>query len=120
MDKRTSLLLRTGVAFAFLYPPLSVWIFGGDPSGWTGYFPELVRGYVADTTLLTLFEVVEVVIALWILSGWRILIPCALATFMLAAIVIFNGAQFVVLFRDISIAAMALALALDARHSKAS
>jgi hypothetical protein len=104
------LLLRVGVAFAFLYPPLSA-IFG-DPYTWFGYFPAFLTGYVPDLVLLHAFGAVEAVIALWILSGYKIFVPSLLATLMLAGIVVFNVSQFDVVFRDLSIACMALALAL--------
>src|SRR3989344_7164706 len=68
--------LRAGVALAFLYPPLNAL---ADPDAWIGYFPAFVKGYVPDLTLLYAFGVLEVVIALWILSGWRIFWPSIVA-----------------------------------------
>lgn len=104
------LLLRIGVAFAFLYPPIAAI---SDPTSWIGYFPQFVRNLPIDNILLLhAFGVVEVVIALWILSGWRIRVPAILAVLMLVAIVGFNLSDFPVLFRDLAIAAMALALAV--------
>lgn len=102
-------VLRAGVAFAFIYPPFNAL---SDPNSWVGYFPPFVLGVVTDQTLLHLFGVVEVALALWILSGWRVWLPASLAAAMLLGIVAFNIPQFQVLFRDISIAAAALALAL--------
>jgi hypothetical protein len=102
-------LLRAAVAFAFLYPPLNAL---SAPYNWIGYFPAFTRGFVEDTTLLHAFGVVEVVLALWILSGWRIFYPAVGAALALAAIVALNGSEFPVLFRDIPIALAALALAL--------
>ena len=115
------LLLRAGVAFAFLYPPLNALV---DPNAWIGYFPTFVKGYVPDLVLLHVFGAVEVVVAVWILSGWRIFWPSLAAAAMLLAIVVFNPSNFQVLFRDISLAAMALALAVisydDERNAGAS
>ncbi|MBI2612619.1 hypothetical protein HYW59_02290 [Candidatus Kaiserbacteria bacterium] len=108
-EKVAHLLLRAGVAFAFLYPPLNALV---DPNSWIGYFPAFVKGYVPDAILLHAFGVVEVGIALWILSGWRIFWPSLIAAAMLLGIVMFNPSNFQVLFRDISIAAMALALVM--------
>jgi uncharacterized membrane protein YphA (DoxX/SURF4 family) len=103
-------LLRVGVAFALLYPPFAAL---GDPVSWASYFPPFVRTLpIETTTLLNLFGVVELVLALWILSGWKIRIPALVTAVLLIAIVAFNWGQFPVLFRDLSIAAMALALAL--------
>jgi uncharacterized membrane protein YphA (DoxX/SURF4 family) len=104
------LVLRLGVAFAFLYPPLDAL---ADPYSWIGYFPPFLHGLLPDLVLLHGFGLVEVVIALWILSGRAIFWPCAAAVLMLLAIVFFNAAEFPVLFRDLVIAAAASALAVS-------
>ena len=109
VERFAHVLLRLGVAFAFLYPPLNAL---ADPDAWIGYFPAFVKGYVPDLTLLYAFGVLEVVIALWILSGWRIFWPSIVAAGMLFGIVVFNMPNFQVLFRDLSIAAMAFSLAV--------
>lgn len=108
-ERIAHIVLRLGLAFAFLYPPINALF---DPLSWVGYFPQFVRGYVPDEILLHAFGVVEIVIALWILSGWRIFWPSLVATLMLLGIVVFNVPNFQVLFRDLSIAAMAFALAV--------
>jgi uncharacterized membrane protein YphA (DoxX/SURF4 family) len=104
------MVLRIGVAFAFLYPPINAL---SNPESWLGYFPPFTRGYLPDMTLLHAFGVIEVVIALWILSGKKIFWPSLAAAAMLLGIVVFNTNNFEVLFRDLSIAAAALALAIS-------
>ncbi len=106
------LLLRFGVAFAFLFPPLNAFL---DPYSWIGYFPGFLMDIVPDMVLLHVVGIVEIIIGLWILSGRKIFIPSVAATAMLLLIVLFNLSDFQVLFRDLSIAAMALALALMSR-----
>ncbi len=106
-EKAAYLSLRVGAAFAFLYPPINALV---DPYSWIGYFPFFVKGYVPDEVLLHAFGAVEIVLALWILSGWRIFWPSVAATAMLLGIVVFNPANFQVLFRDLSIAAMTFSL----------
>jgi uncharacterized membrane protein YphA (DoxX/SURF4 family) len=102
--------LRSGAAFAFLYPPLRAVY---DPISWIAYFPHFIRTLPIDSlVLLHGFGVIEVILALWILSGRNIRIPSVLATLMLLGIVVFNWADLDVVFRDLSIAAMTLALAL--------
>ena len=113
-ERIAHILLRVGAAFAFLYPPFNA---AYDPNSWIGYFPAFVHQAAAgvgisDLVLLNGFGVVEVVIALWLLSGWKIFWPSLAATAMLVGIVAFNMPQLQVLFRDLSIAAMTLALAL--------
>jgi len=103
------LILRIGLAFALLYPAINA-VF--NPLAWIGYFPPFMRGIIPDTLLLNAFGALEALLALWILSGWRIFYPSAAAFVLLVAIVITNPPQFQVVFRDLSIAAIALALAV--------
>ena len=111
MSKTANIILRVGVAFAFLYPPIDALI---DPNSWVGYLPQFVRGIVPDPVLLHGFGAVEVVIALWLLSGKRSVWPAAAAALVLVAIVVLDFAEFSVVFRDLAIAAAAVALAVDA------
>jgi uncharacterized membrane protein YphA (DoxX/SURF4 family) len=116
----TSWLLRTGVGFAFIYPPINALM---QPDAWIGYFPGFVQSFAQSAgipleVVLHSFGVVEVIIALWIFSGWKIFWPCLVAAAMLLGIVAFNGSEFQVLFRDVSIAIAALALASMNRPGK--
>ena len=108
-----NLTLRAGLAFAFLYPPINA-IF--NPTSWIGYFPLFIRGFMPDMMLLHSLGVVEIIIALWLLSGWKIFWPSVAAAVMLLAIVFFDFSDFEVLFRDLSIASIAVALAIQSRH----
>ncbi len=102
-------VLRAGLAFAFLYPPVSA-IF--DPDAWIGYFPSFLRGHMDDLVLLHSFGAVEVIIALWLLSGRKVFLPSVAALVMLVSIVTMDYTEFQVVFRDLSIAAIALYLAI--------
>lgn len=114
--RTTELLLRLGVAFAFLFPPVNAVI---DPYSWIGYFPSFVKGLPLDEmVVLHVFGVIEVIIGLWLLWGRRLFVPSVVATVLLVLIVLFNIGDFQVLFRDLSIAAMALALAVLHRPQK--
>ena len=110
---RATGILRVGLAFALLYPPFNALL---DPNSWIGYFPGFVHlpaqaSGVPDIVILHVFGVVEVVLALWILSGYKIFWPSLAATLMFIVIVGFNLNQFQILFRDLSIAAIAMYLA---------
>ena len=112
MSTASQWLLRIAAAIAFIYPPLDAL---SNPDSWVGYFPQfLLASGIPSGVLLHGFGVIEIVIAVWILSGWHIEWPATVAAFMLAGIVAFNSSQFEVLFRDISIALACLALADDA------
>ena len=67
-----------------------------------------------DDILLFVFGLFEVALAIWIIFGKKIFLPSLIAACLLLAIVLFNLSNFEVLFRDISIATMAFALALGA------
>jgi len=112
-EKIASLVLRIGVAFAFLYPPLNaLW----NPDSWLGYFPPFVHNLaqqagLSDLLLLHGFGALEIVLTVWILSGWKVFWPALAAAVMLCVIVVTNLSQFEILFRDLSLAPAALALA---------
>ena len=61
--------------------------------------------------LLHAFGAVEIIIALWLLSGWKIFWPALAATAILLVIVVANPHEFPILFRDLSLAGLTLALA---------
>lgn len=105
-----NLLLRLGVAFAFLYPAIAE-IY--TPDSWIGYFPHMVRGFVPDLVLLHSFGAVEAIIALWILSNKKIFLPSLAATAILLAIVYFDFNQLEVVFRDVAIAGASASLMIS-------
>lgn len=105
-----TLLLRIGVAFAFIYPAVAAYF---NPLAWIGYFPVfLLDLFPNEILLLSLFGLSEIIIALWILSGKRIFIPSILASVYLFLIVALNWAVLDVIFRDIPILLMAIALVI--------
>jgi uncharacterized membrane protein YphA (DoxX/SURF4 family) len=113
-DSIANLLLRLGVAFAFLYAAIDAFV---QPSDWLDYLPSFALKIAPALTLLHVFGVIEILLALWLLSGYKIVIPAALAALMLVAIVFFNMPVFQLLFRDLSIAAASLALAVMSYRS---
>lgn len=115
ISRSVDIFLRLGVSFAFLFPAINA-VF--DPYSWIGYFPVFLRGIVPDAALLHIFGVVEVILAIWILSGRRVFYPSLVCAGMLFLIVVLNLGDFQVLFRDIPIMFMALALAVMHRPSR--
>ena len=110
MSRAMDIILRLGLAFAFLYPPIAALM---DPYSWMGYLPQFVRGYAPDLVVLHVFGLLEIVIGIWILSGNKIFLPSLAALGVLIAIVLLNLQDFQIIFRDLSIAAIALALAIE-------
>src|SRR3989344_6623557 len=92
------LALRVGLAFAFLYPPYAAL---SDPVSWAAYFPPFMHALpMQASVLLHAFGVLEVIVALWLLSGWRIRLPASLAAAMLLGIVAFDLRALEALFPD--------------------
>jgi hypothetical protein len=67
--------------------------------------------------LLHLFGALEIGIAIWILFGKQIFIPALIAVVILVLIVVLNVRQMDVLFRDIPILLMAVALLLKEKRT---
>ncbi len=114
MTNATNLVLRIGLAFAFAYPAIAAYF---APLNWIGYFPQFMKGFLSDPILLHTFGISEIVLAVWILSGKKLFIPSALASLYLLGIVVFNINSMDIVFRDISILAMSVALAVEAYGS---
>jgi uncharacterized membrane protein YphA (DoxX/SURF4 family) len=107
MNKTANLLLRIGVAFAFIYAGISGLV---NPDSWIGYFPTFLQ----SNTILIVWGIVEVILGLWILSGRNIFIPALLGGLSMIGVIIFNWSQMDILFRDVTIMLAALALAIEA------
>lgn len=106
-SRLTSLLLRLGLAFAFLYASIASLI---SPQDWLGYFPLFMRDLLPSTVLLATFSGIELFVAIWLVTGWYVRYAALLSAFMLAGIIVANLDLFSIVFRDVSIVVMALAL----------
>ena len=109
-ERVIEILLRIGVAIAFIYPAVEAFFY---PNSWVGFFPPWIRDLPVSTEiLLHLFGASEIVIAGWILVGKRIFIPSVLAAIYLIFIVALNWKFMDLLFRDIAILVIPIVLAL--------
>ena len=104
-EKLASLLLSLGLAFSFFYAAISAFI---NPNAWIGFFPEFLRSEI----ILNVFGVGEIVLGLWLLSGWKTFYSSVLSAIVIAGITVFNFGSFDIVFRDVSILLMAIALAV--------
>ncbi len=102
-------LLRFGVAFTFLFAAVSAFI---NPDPWLAYFPGFMRSMVADDILLLTWGVGEVIIGLWLISGWKIFLPSIAASGLLLGIFIFDFHSINITFRNVSILSTSIALAI--------
>lgn len=102
-------VIRLGVAFCFLYAGIAGF---AEPDAWAGWFPKLMTDIVSTDILLPVWGVYEIITGLWILSDKKIFIPSMLATFSLAGLIVFNFSAMDIIFRDVTIMAVTLALAI--------
>ncbi len=107
MNRQTEYILRGGLVFAFLYPAISSLI---TPSDWVGFVPMFVRDVVDGNIFLFAFAVIQIPVALGILFFRNPFYPALLGSIILVLVILFNFGSFVLIFRDVSILAMALAL----------
>jgi len=104
-EKLISLLLRLGLAFSFIYAAVAAFV---NPSAWIGFLPEFLRG----GGTLTAFSVGEIVLGIWLLSGWKTFHSAVLSAIAIAGIILFNFGALDIVFRDVAIFLMAIALAV--------
>lgn len=108
-EKIISLLLRIGVAFAFVYPAVAGFF---DPYSWVGFFPQFLLDIIPGAILLPVFGIFEIILALLILFMQRPFYPSIIAAVVLLAIVVIDFKTIDIIFRDVSILLMAVALSL--------
>lgn len=102
-----ALLLRLGLAIVLAYAAISSFM---SPEDWVGYLPEFVTDILNANTLLKLFSAYELVLVVWLLSGWRQEFAGLLCAATFAGIVAANFSLFQITFRDIALVFASLAL----------
>ncbi len=102
-------LLRFGVAFTFLYASISAFI---NPAPWLSYFPDFIRAMAPDNILLATWGGGELIIGVWLLTGYRIFIPSVLATGLMLGIFVFDAGSMRIIFRNVCILCTSLSLAI--------
>ena len=106
-------VLRIALAFALIYAAIGSF---HDPVSWVGYLPGFTGEFIDPTYALHIWSGIEILLALWILSGWRVVWPAGLTALALFLMVVFNWNQMPILFRDVSLGCASAALALLEVH----
>ncbi|MBS3119554.1 hypothetical protein J4475_01905 [Candidatus Woesearchaeota archaeon] len=104
----SELLLRLGLAFAFAYAAIASFV---NPTSWLGFFPAWMTGIIPGSILLQMFSVLQIIIAVWLLSGWKVFYAASIYALMVLGIVVFNIGAMDIVFRDVTIFFAAVALA---------
>lgn len=106
-ERLISFLLRSGLAIVFLYASVDSF---SDASSWIGFVPQWVQTIIPGMLFLTLFAVLEMILAVWLLSGKKPFVAAMISNAILLLIIVANVAVLDILFRDIAILFASLAL----------
>ncbi|MDE2144817.1 MAG: hypothetical protein KGJ01_02525 [Patescibacteria group bacterium] len=109
MKKEAEILLRLALAFVFIYAAASSIL---NPSSWIGFLPMGLGKTWPLMNWLIVFSAFEVLLSLWILSGWKLFWSSLTAAIVLFAIIITNLMAFDIVFRDLGLGVSAMALAV--------
>ena len=113
-NKKTAFfILRLGLTIVLLYAGISMLI---DSTPWIGFVPMWLVGILIKIGLpvelfLAAHAIFEIILALWILSGWHIRWAGLVLFLDMLSILIFYGIDLVT-FRDIGLLGAALFLSL--------
>ena len=102
-----SLLLRSGLSIVFLYAAFSSFL---NPLNWIGFVPEFIKFLIPKETFLIIFSIYEIILGIGLLSSYKTFQLSILSSATLFFILFGNINALDILFRDIAIFFMALAL----------
>lgn len=108
MKLKPELLLRVGLAFSFIYVAISAFL---TPTNWIGFIPGFFDQIVSRNTILNSHIVFDLFLGFWLISNKKIYYAAIVSAISLAIITIFNLGALDIVFRDVSLFFMALALA---------
>lgn len=109
MNKYSLILLRIGIASVFLYAAVSATL---NPLNWVGYLPQYLRNIFPGDLLLKSFSFYELVLGVWLLTGWKSFYSAVLSSLTLFGIIVTNLGAFDITFRDVAILFSSISLAL--------
>lgn len=113
------IFLRVAIAFTLLYAGIFSLL---SPEDWLWYIPIWLQNIVHGETQLLLHGIFEVLLGLWLLSGWKGFYASLIATADLAVITLLNYSIMDVVFRDVGLVLAGAALASlykeDIKNSK--
>ncbi len=106
--QKASVVLKIGLAFSFAYAAVGSMT---NPDAWLGFFPTPVLQLIPASILTYGFALTEILIALSLLVCKDVLVVAWISAVLLLGIVVFNVGALDIVFRDVSLALAAVALA---------
>lgn len=106
-DLLAKFFLRIGLAFVFVYAAVEIYF---HPANFLKYVPHEITDLMPVDLFLLVFGVVEIILAVWLLSGWKGQYPSLISFLMMVGIIVLNPEYFQILFRNVAIGFGSLAL----------
>lgn len=102
-----TIMLRLGLAFCFAYAAVAGVL---APNAWAAFFPPVVRNLLPTRTLIIIFGIYQIILAVFILFKRNVTWPALIASLTLLLITFLNLQAFETVFRDVGLAMAALSL----------
>ncbi len=102
-----SFLLRSGLAIVFFYAGISSFL---NPTNWIGFVPNFIGAIISKEMFLMIFSTYEILLGIGLLFDCKTFALSILSSVTLFLILFVNIMILELLFRDIAILFMALAL----------
>lgn len=107
--KVVSILLRLSIASVFLYAAAAATL---QPQNWIYFLPQFLTSKFPAVLLLHGFSLFQLLLSVWVLSGWKMFYAALLSALTLLGIITVNWGNIDILFRDFAIFFAAIALAV--------
>ena len=102
-----SFLLRVGLAITFFYAGISSFL---SSTNWIGFVPNFIGLIISKEIFLMIFSIFEILLGIGLLFDYKTFALSILSSATLFLILFVNIINLEILFRDIAILFMALAL----------
>ena len=106
-DILISFLLRSGLAIVFFYAGISSFL---NPTNWIGFVPNFLGAIISKEIFLMIFSIFEILLGIGLLFDYKTFTLSILSSITLFLILFGNIMNLEILFRDVAILFMALAL----------
>ena len=105
-------LLQLGLAFTLIFAGVDSL---RNTADWVGFVPVWIEHFrISRELLLHVHAVTEIILGLWLISGWQLRLAAAITALDILGIILANGLSrtiFLITFRDVGLFFMALYLA---------
>ncbi|MES2876496.1 MAG: hypothetical protein V4678_03440 [Patescibacteria group bacterium] len=102
-----SISIRVSLAIVFAYAAIGAFI---QPNAWIGFVPEFTNNFIDPKLALDIISVLQLVLAVWLVTGVYVKFAAAAAIALLAGVLITDFETILITFRDIGLIGAALAL----------